>query len=315
MKKSIEFYIFLIREYFGLLIHRVPASMDQSVNFLNTVTNGDFELTKATLNNWTYILSDNLIPLMLEIKQHLYNAYYVNTDESPININGKNHQLHNYSNQQYTLQYIHEKKSKAAITELDFLPNYLGVVIHDHNKVQYNYGIGHGECNAHILRYIKATEDFTNHKWPLEMSVHLKDILHQKRLLLEENILSFDKKILKIYSERYDSILKRASKEYQRDYEVNAYKDDERKLIKRLKEYKENHLLFMNDFKIPFTNNQAETDIRPAKRKLNIGIFRSQYGAQCYLIIRSFISTFLKNNLNIFEEMKNGFNDKIISIN
>ncbi|MCD5414536.1 MAG: hypothetical protein LR001_05990 [Clostridiales bacterium] len=70
----------------------------------------------------------------------------------------------------------------------------------------------------------------------------------------------------------------------------------------------------MHDFKIPFTNNRAEADIRPAKRKLNVGIFRSQNGARCYLRIRSFISTFLKNNLDIFEGIKNAFDDKIISL-
>lgn len=297
-----------------LLVHRVPSSMDQAVSFLNAITNGNFEITKSTLNNWTYTLSDKLESLMDEIRQGLYNSYYVNTDESPINVNGKNQQLHNYSNEQFTLQYIHENKSKQAITDLDFLPHYLGTLIHDHNRVQYNYGTRHGECNAHILRYLKAVSDFTNHKWAKEMADHLKEILCHKYLLLSEDILAFDKKTLQVYSRKYDDILKTASKEYQSDYETNAYKDEERKLITRLEEYKENHLLFMYDFKIPFTNNRSETDIRPSKRKLNVGIFRSQSGARCYLRIRSFISTFLKNNLDIFEGMKDAFDGKTISL-
>lgn len=86
-----------------LLVHRVPSSMDQAVSFLNAITTGNFEITKSTLNNWTNTLSDNLESLMEEIRQGLYNAYYVNTDESPINVNGMNQQLHNYSNGQFTL--------------------------------------------------------------------------------------------------------------------------------------------------------------------------------------------------------------------
>ena len=288
--------------------------MDQSVNFLNTITNGNFKITKSTLNNWTCTLSKKLAPLISEIEQGLYNSYYINSDESPINVNGKNQQLHNYSNEKYTLQYIHEKKSKAAIDEIGFLTNYLGTIVHDHNRVQYNYGTKHAECNAHILRYLKAITDFTDHKWPLKISGYLKEILHNKHLLLDSNIFAFDEKILEFYSKEYDDILKLAIKEYQSDYETNAYKDDERKLIARLGKYKENHLLFMEDFKIPFTNNRAETDIRPAKRKLNVGIFRSQKGAYCYLRIRSFISTFLKNNLDIFDGIKNTFNNKTISL-
>ena len=298
-----------------LLVHRVPASMDQAVNFFDAITNGNFEITKSTLNNWTCTLSGKLDPLMSEIKQGLLNSYYVNTDESPINVNGKNHQIHSYSNEKYTLQYSHEKKSKEAIIEIGFLPKFVGTLVHDHNIVQYNFGTRHGECNAHILRYLKAVADFSKHKWSLEMSDCLKEILHQKHLLTERNIFSFDKETLEKYSQNYDEILKKALKEYRSDLKTNPYKNDEKKLITRLTEYKENHLLFMRDFKIPFTNNRAETDIRPGKRKQNVGIFRSSDGATCYLRIRSFISTFLKNNLDIFEEIKNAFDNKSISLN
>lgn len=298
-----------------LLIHRVPASMDQAVNFFHVITKGNFKITKSTLNNWTCTLSDKLEPLMSEIEQHLFNAYYVNTDESPINVNGKNHQIHSYSNENYTLQYAHEKKSKEAMIELGFLSKYLGTLIHDHNIVQYNFGTRHGECNAHILRYLKAVQDFAKHKWSLEMANLLREILHHKHLLEEKKIFAFDKETLETYSKKYDDILKTAFKEYLSDLKTNAYKGDEKKLITRLKKYKENHLLFMYDFKIPFSNNRAETDLRPGKRKQNVGIFRSPGGADCYLRIRSFISTFLKNNLDIFEEIKNAFDNKVISLN
>lgn len=298
-----------------LLVHRVPASMDQSVNFFDAITNGNFKITKSTLNNWTCALSEKLEPLISEIHQGLFNSYYVNTDESPINVNGKNHQVHSYSNEKYTLQYAHEKKSKEAMIELGFLPKYIGTLIHDHNMVQYNFGTRHGECNAHILRYLKATEEFSKHKWPSEMSVLLKEILRQKHLLLGKKIFRFDKVSLDTYSQDYDDILQSASKEYLSDLKTNPYKDDEKKLITRLKEYKENHLLFMFDFNIPFTNNRAETDIRPTKRKQNVGIFRSINGATYYLKIRSSISTFLKNNLDVFEMIKNAFGNKKVSLN
>ena len=297
-----------------LLVHRVPASMDQSVDFLKAITKDAFDLTKATLVNWSNSLAGRLAPFTEEILQGLYNANYVHTDESPININGKNHQLHNYSNDNYTLQYVHESKSKNAMEELGFLPNYIGTLIHDHNKVQYNFGTNHAECNAHILRYLQGVEDFTKHSWPIDMASLLKEILHQKNLLKENSIGSFDIDTLAMYVKSYDEILEQANKQYQSDYAVNAYKDEERRLIIRLKEYENNHLLFMYDFKIPFSNNRAEADIRPAKRKLNIGIFRSEGGARYYLKIRSFISTFLKNNRNVFQGIKDVFDDNIITL-
>ncbi|HCU01327.1 TPA: hypothetical protein DIC62_00795 [Candidatus Nomurabacteria bacterium] len=297
-----------------LLVHRVPASMDQSVSFLKAITKDAFDLTKASLVNWSNCLSGKLEPFTEEILQELYNSNYVHTDESPLNINGKNHQLHNYSNDKYTLQYVHESKSKEAMYELGFLPKYIGTLIHDHNKVQYNFGTNHGECNAHILRYLKGVEDFTKHSWSIDMSKLLKEILHQKNSLKSQGIDSFNIDSLAMYVKSYDEILKQGSKQYQSDYDTNAYKDEERRLITRLEEYKNNHLLFMYDFKIPFSNNRAEADIRPAKRKLNIGIFRSDAGAKYYLQIRSFISTFLKNNRNVFQGIKDAFNNNSITL-
>ena len=297
-----------------LLVHRVPSSMDQSVSFLRSITKDAFDLTKATLVNWSNSLSDKLDSFTEEILQGLYNATYVHTDESPININGKYHQLHNYSNDKYTLQYVHESKSKDAMEELGFLPNYMGTLIHDHNKVQYNFGTKHGECNSHILRYLQGVDDFTKHTWSKDMAELLKEILHQKNILKLNGFDSFNLDLMAVYVKRYDEILQQANKQYQSDYDNNAYKDEERRLIIRLAEYKDNHLLFMYDFKIPFSNNRAEADIRPAKRKQNIGIFRSNDGAKYYLQIRSFISTFLKNNRNVFQGICDAFGDKVITL-
>ena len=297
-----------------LLVHRVPASMDQSVNFLKAITKDAFDLTKASLVNWSNSLADRLKPFTEETLQGLFNSNYVHTDESPININGKNYQLHNYSNDKYTLQYVHKNKTKNAMEEIGFLPKYIGTLIHDHNKVQYNFGTNHAECNSHILRYLQGVQDFTKHTWSIDMATFLKGILHQKKLLQLEGADAFSIGSLAIHVKNYDEILREANKQYQSDYVDNAYKDEERRLITRLEEYKNNHLLFMYAFKIPFSNNRAEADIRPAKRKLNIGIFRSEGGAKYYLQIRSFISTFLKNDRNIFQGIKDAFSDNVITL-
>lgn len=287
-----------------LLVHRVPASLDQTVSFINAISNDIFKITKATLDNWTKTLAGNLEDFLDKVKEKLLSSPIVNTDESPINVNGKNYQIHSYSNDKLTLQYVHKSKSKAAIKELNFLTQYFGTLVHDHNMVQYNYGIKHAECNAHILRYIKSITDFTSHKWSLTMSKLLKDILHQKHLLQEQGVSSFDSDSLGNYSKEYDEVLALAKKEYVSDYDSNSFRDEERKLITRLKEFKKNHLLFMYDFNVPFTNNRAEADIRPAKMKQKVGIFRSESGASAYIAIRSFISTSLKNDLDIFDALK-----------
>ena len=68
---------------------------------------------------------------------------------------------------------------------------------------------------------------------------------------------------------------------------------------------------------VPFTNNQAERDIRPVKGKIKTaGCFRTQTGAKHYARIQGFISTARKHGKNVFNELKDsyeGFNFMLAS--
>ena len=88
--------------------------------------------------------------------------------------------------------------------------------------------------------------------------------------------------------------------------------NDSKNLIKRLLNYKKEVLRFMNDFRVPFTNNLSEQDLRMAKVKQKIsGCFRSlQYG-DYFCKIRSLIITARKNSKNIFDVIQMAFNKTI----
>ena len=80
--------------------------------------------------------------------------------------------------------------------------------------------------------------------------------------------------------------------------------DELRRMLNRLTEYKDCYLLFIRDYKAPFTNNQAERDLRPCKTKQKVsGCFRSWLGIQRYVRIRSFVSTLKKCKLNLLESI------------
>jgi transposase len=77
-----------------------------------------------------------------------------------------------------------------------------------------------------------------------------------------------------------------------------------RKMVAGLTSFKANHMLFLADYSVPFTNNLAERDLRLCKLKENISkTFRSWNGAKRYAVVSSAIATALRSNLPVFTSL------------
>jgi transposase len=63
-------------------------------------------------------------------------------------------------------------------------------------------------------------------------------------------------------------------------------------------------LRFLYDFAVPFTNNEAERDLRMMKVKMKIsGGFRTMVGARTFARLRTVISTARKQGWNILHTL------------
>ena len=63
-------------------------------------------------------------------------------------------------------------------------------------------------------------------------------------------------------------------------------------------------LRFLTDPRVPFTNNQAERDLRMAKLRQKIsGGFRSVHGAYDFAILRAVIATARKQRWNVLQTL------------
>jgi len=78
-----------------------------------------------------------------------------------------------------------------------------------------------------------------------------------------------------------------------------------RNLLERLRDRDEQVLLFARDRSVPFTNNQAEPDLRPTKTQMKIsGCHRSADTARAWLRIRSYISTVRKHGQDVLPVLR-----------
>ena len=94
----------------------------------------------------------------------------VHSDETGMNVKGKLNWFHTVSCSVATYYLLHKKRGKEAMDKMDILPNYTGVVVHDHWSPYNNYeNCTHAFCNAHHLRELTHAIETTDANWAKEM--------------------------------------------------------------------------------------------------------------------------------------------------
>ena len=244
--------------------------------------------------------------------EKLLKEQVVNADETGMKVGKDNYWLHTLSSQLFTYQFVHKKRGQEAFHSknsiLESLTNWL---IHDCWSSYFKLeNPKHGLCGAHLIRELQGVIDNNeNNKWANDL----------KKYLLEVKEMCFPKRILNRtqIEKRYQNICELGDITEPLPLKIlgkrgKPKKTKARNLIERLIKHQDAVLAFAFNQEVPFTNNLAERDLRPAKLKLKISnCFRSEEGAELYARIESFVSSARKNNKNIFEELKGTFDGQI----
>ena len=261
-----------------------------------------YEVNEATVQE---MLQRTAAAVPLEdIKAGLLAAPAVHFDETGVRVGGQTYWLHNASNENLTYQYVHEKRGTAALRdEKSVLPEFRGIGVHDCWAGYFGFGeMTHALCNAHILRELTGIIENQESQWGAAM----------KELLLEMYVASdYGKGVIEErggYEQRYEEILAAGEAEEPLPQRVHAKGKPKatkgRNLLVRLRKQQEAVLRFSEVEEVPFTNNQAERDIRPTKVKQKVsGGFRAVSGAENYSRINSFVSSMRKLKRRVFEEV------------
>lgn len=264
-------------------------------------------VSAGTINNFNKDAFERLEFFEAWVKNQLSSSPLIHSDETGINIGGTRRWLHNVSNDSFTCFYPHPKRGCEAMDEMGMLPTYQGIICHDHWKPYFRYGGLHALCNAHHLRELERAVEQDNQKWAEHMIVLLKEInkaTHEAGGRLE--MAESDR-----YRKRYRELLQEAEQECPAPDETEKKKKGKtarsraRNLLERLRDFENETLRFMVDEKVPFSNNQAENDLRMTKVQQKIsGCFRSMEGAKIFCRIRSYILTCRKQGVTASEALR-----------
>ncbi len=263
----------------------------------------DVTLCEASLLKFILRLHQALEQWEINAKEELLKMPAMNVDETSLRVDSKNHWIHVYSSGDITLKCLHRGRGIKAIDDIDIVPRYGGIIIHDCWASYFSYKhCGHGLCGSHLMRELTFIVESNGYTWAKNIKRLLKETCIAVSKTKEKKLSEQDyKNLLK----RFRNIMTRGEKELPpiptktTGKRGRIAKSDAHNLWQRLKDNEEAVLLFAKESHVSFTNNRAERDLRMAKVKQKVsGCFRTLQYAQAYCRISSYLQTMASKGYN-----------------
>jgi len=309
----------------GMMVYLMDAQLlpsERTVELLREVLGLD--VSEGTLYNVRTQCFEKLEGVTSQIQQSLLASPVVHFDETGLRVNGKLWWLHVASSSGLTYYFIHPKRGQAAMEEMEILPNYRGKALHDGWSSYALYTLcGHFLCNAHHLRELQFILERYQQFWAFQMSLLLVTIYVEVEAVKVAGQTALSAEQRSAFEARYQAILEEGQRA---NPPLNVplgtpkprgrpKKTPPQNLLERLGSQQQSVLGFMNDFEVPFDNNQAERDIRMMKLKQKIsGSFRSSEGAKVFCRIRGYLSTLRKQGHSVLDALVTLFSGQPIPL-
>jgi len=247
------------------------------------------------------------------IEAGLKEAEVSHFDETGLRVGKEGMWVHVASTPGLTHYGVHQKRGGEATTEIGILPSFEGVAVHDGWSPYRNYEeCAHALCNAHHLRELTFLEEEHEQRWAGRMKALLWEIEQAVRQERAVGATELAPERIEKFERRYGRLLKTglgANPPPKRTGKRGRPRQSKAKnLLDRLDKHRDEVLMFMHDFRVPFDNNQAERDIRMVKVRQKIsGCFRTMDGAKMFCRIRGYISTVRKQGENVLGALEGAF--------
>ena len=290
-----------IRSFCAYLYSEGVVSVERIAECVRSLSEGVLPLSTGSVYGFLDAFSVGCADEVKKIEEELLNAPVICTDATVVTLDGKNTHIRNFSDANSVLYWHTGKKSLEALRKIPLLTRFAGILEHDHETSLYHFGTGHAECNVHIGRYLEKNSEETGNQWSRDMKNFLNGLNNVRNEFISAGKNCFSSSAIARYQARYDAILCLADAQHTKTKGRYA-KQEESKLIRRLRKYKDNHLLFLKNFDVPYSDNMSERDLRKCKNRQKMaGGFRKNTGVQMYCAIMSVVETAKRRNMNILQ--------------
>lgn len=261
--------------------------------------------SEGTLANWIQEAARTLAPTMHILKSVLLAQKLDHVDETGARVKGLLHWFHVNSTRWLTLYHWHRQRGQKAMDAIGILPVYTGRAMHDRWRSYDHYRCAHSVCGAHLLRDCLLIAERDHQLWAQDMHdllARMSQMTARFRAAGAHRLPQAERDGLVL---QYFTILEQGFAFHRMhapppDAPIpqklgRRKQEDAKNLLDALLARAEQVLAFLDDLSVPFTNNQAERDLRMVKVQQKIsGTFRSEQGATAFCVIRSYLSTMRK---------------------
>jgi transposase len=243
------------------------------------------------------------------VRALLAGAPVVHADETFTRTAARTVFLHVAATAHLTLMHIGDR-SANTIDAGEVLPHLTGVLVRD-GYAGYTHldHVLHAWCGAHLLRDLRGIHeaDPAGQLWARAMADTLLEANHLAHAARDTGREELSPDELRTIHRLYTGALARARKDNRN--KTTELARHARTLARRFEEHREVILRFTTDLAVPFTNNQAERDIRPAKvqQRSSGGCWRTLQGLADFAIVQSYLSTAAKWGINRYDALKRLF--------
>jgi transposase len=268
-------------------------------------------LSLGTLLSWVQQSAVTLAPVEDRLKEALQRAPVLHVDETGVRRGGRLAWAHVASTNRLTHYAVHAKRGAEATDAVGILPQFTGVSVHDGWKPYWRYTrCRHALCTSHHLRELTFLEEQYQQTWAKELKALLREMRATVEQARADGRRSLSMAVRAAFVTRYRTVLAAGHAanpppERRPRQRGRVKQSPARNLLERLWLGQEEVLAFLDDFTVPFDNNQAERDVRMLKVQQKVsGCFRSDWGADAFACLRSYLSTLRKQGVALLAALE-----------